>query len=158
MSHYPNQPDVYIDYLNRLDVETLDLSDAEILAAIERSLEMQGRGETEIEPRTHIRPRAGAEGHFNVLRGWIGGEIDSAGTKVVGDFVDNYKEGRPSEYGLLTLFDPRNGARKPENPWTYRRARNGLLECALAVPTVRFRRSAYSFASPRKSRGICSTA
>ncbi len=112
MAHYPDQPEVYIDYLNRLDVEALALSDAEILAAIENSLAMQGRGETEIEPRTHIRPRAGVEGHFNVLRGWIGGAIDSAGTKVVGDFVDNYKEGRPSEYGLLTLFDPRNGAPK----------------------------------------------
>ena len=105
-------PPDYFDYLNRFDIEDLALTDAEILAAIEDSLTMQGRGETEIEPRTHIRPRAGVEGHFNVLRGWIGGEIDSAGVKVVGDFVDNYKDGRPSEYGLLTLFDPRNGAPK----------------------------------------------
>jgi ornithine cyclodeaminase len=106
------QPPVYFDYLNRFDIEDLALTDAEILAAIEDSLSMQGRGDTEIEPRTHIRPCAGVEGHFNVLRGWIGGQIDSAGVKVVGDFVDNYKDGRPSEYGLLTLFDPRNGAPK----------------------------------------------
>ena len=105
-------PPVYIDYLNRFDIEELGFSDAEILDAIEASLRMQGQGDTSIEPRTHIRPRAGVEGHFNVLRGWIGGEIDSAGTKVVGDFVDNYKSGRPSEYGLLTLFDPRMGAPK----------------------------------------------
>lgn len=103
---------VYIDYLNRFDIEECALTDDEILQAIEESLSMQGRTETSIEPRTHIHPRAGVEGHFNVLRGWIGGEIDSAGTKVVGDFVDNYKTGRPSEYGLLTLFDPRNGAPK----------------------------------------------
>ena len=103
---------VYIDYLNRFDIEECALSDDEILAAIESSLAMQGREETAIEPRTHIHPRAGVEGHFNVLRGWIGGEIDSAGTKVVGDFVDNYRSGRPSEYGLLTLFDPRHGAPK----------------------------------------------
>ncbi|MEM7439463.1 MAG: ornithine cyclodeaminase family protein [Pseudomonadota bacterium] len=107
-----DQPPVYIDYLNRLDIAALGLTDDDLLGAIEESLAMQGRGDTEIEPRTHIRPRAGADGHFNVLRGWIGGEIDSAGTKVVGDFVDNYKDGRPSEYGLLTLFDPRNGAPK----------------------------------------------
>src|SRR6056297_612737 len=105
-------PPVYLDYLNRLDIEELGFSDAEILSAIEESLRMQGAGETAIEPRMHIRPRAGVEGHFNVLRGWIGGEVDSAGTKVVGDFVDNYKDGRPSEYGLLTLFDPRMGAPK----------------------------------------------
>lgn len=104
------EPPVYIDYLNRFDVEALQFTDQEIINAVERGLLMQGSGETSIEPRTHIHPRAGVEGHFNVLRGWIGGEVDAAGTKVVGDFVDNYRAGRPSEYGLLTLFDPRNGA------------------------------------------------
>ena len=110
MSTPADTPPVYLDYLNRFDIEALGFTDGEILSAIEDSLRMQGKGETAIEPRMHIRPRAGVEGHFNVLRGWIGGEIDSAGTKVVGDFVDNYKSGRPSEYGLLTLFDPRMGA------------------------------------------------
>lgn len=105
-------PPVYIDYLNRFDIEELGFADGDILGAIETALGMQGRGETAIEPRMHIHSRAGVEGHFNVLRGWIGGTIDSAGTKVVGDFVDNYKDGRPSEYGLLTLFDPRMGAPK----------------------------------------------
>lgn len=103
-------PPVYIEYLAAHDIAALALTDDDILSAVETGLAMQGRGETEIEPRTHIRPRAGVEGHFNVLRGWIGGEIDSAGVKVVGDFVANYKEQRPSEYGILTLFDPRNGA------------------------------------------------
>ena len=103
-------PPVYIDFLNASDIEALTLSDEEVLAAVENGLLMQGRGETAIEPRTHIEPRAGVEGHFNVLRGWIGGAVDAAGVKVVGDFVDNYLEGRPSEYGLLALFDPRIGA------------------------------------------------
>ncbi|WP_413988253.1 ornithine cyclodeaminase family protein [Labrys okinawensis] len=101
---------IHITYLNRLDIEATALTDQEILAAIEESLAMQGRGETAIEPRVHLEPRAGVEGHFNVLRGWIGGEIDAAGVKVVGDFVDNYKQGLPSEFGVLTLFDPRIGA------------------------------------------------
>ena len=79
---------IYITYLNRLDIEAVGLTDGEILEAIEASLAMQGRGETAIEPRVHLEPRAGVEGHFNVLRGWIGGEIDRAGVKVVGDFVD----------------------------------------------------------------------
>ncbi|MFQ5565211.1 MAG: ornithine cyclodeaminase family protein [Paracoccaceae bacterium] len=112
MTQHPDAPPVYVTYLNRFDIAALALTDDEILAAIEESLAMQGRGETVVEPRTHIEPRAGADGHFNVLRGWIGGEIDAAGVKVVGDFVDNYKAGRPSEYGLLTLFDPRTGAPK----------------------------------------------
>ena len=112
MTQHPSPHPVYITYLNRFDIEALALTDAEILGAIEDSLAMQGRGETVVEPRMHIEPRAGADGHFNVLRGWIGGEIDSAGVKVVGDFVDNYLKGLPSEYGVLTLFDPRNGAPK----------------------------------------------
>jgi ornithine cyclodeaminase len=112
MARHPIPPPVYITYLNRFDIEALGLTDAEILTAIETSLAMQGRGETVVEPRVHLEPRAGAEGHFNVLRGWIGGKIVAAGVKVVGDFVDNYKSGLPSEYGVLTLFDPRSGAPK----------------------------------------------
>src|SRR3954454_22172418 len=104
----PMEP-IHITYLNRLDIEAVALSDMEMLDAIEASLGMQGRGETVIEPRVHLEPRAGVEGHFNVLRGWIGGEIDAAGVKVVGDFVDNYKQGLPSEFGILNLFDPRTG-------------------------------------------------
>ena len=103
---------IHITYLNRLDIEAAALSDIEILEAIEASLGMQGRGETVIEPRMHLEPRAGVEGHFNVLRGWIGGAIDSAGVKVVGDFVDNYKLGLPSEFAVLNLFNPRTGVPK----------------------------------------------
>ena len=104
------EPPVYIDFLNRFDVASLGLNDLDILAAVEQGLRWQGNGETSIEPRMHIQPRAGVEGHFNVLRGWIGGDLNLAGTKVVGDFVDNYQQQRPSEYGVLTLFDPLNGA------------------------------------------------
>ena len=103
-------PPVYIDFLNRFDVEALELTAAEILHAVEQGLRMQGLDQTSIEPRTHIEPANGVDGHFNVLRGWIGGDINRAGTKVVGDFVENFRENRPSEYGLLTLFDPSNGA------------------------------------------------
>jgi alanine dehydrogenase len=102
--------ETYLTYLNRIDVEAAALSDEEIISTIEASLAMQGRGETVIEPRTHLEPRSGVEGHFNVLRGWIGGELDVAGVKVVGDFVGNYQQDLPSELGLLCLFDPGTGA------------------------------------------------
>jgi ornithine cyclodeaminase len=102
---------IYIDYLNRLDIEELQLSDGEILAAIEASLAAQGRGETVIEPRVHLEPGV-ARGHFNVLRGAIKAPIDAAGVKVVGDFVDNYLQGLPSELGILLLLDPSNGVPK----------------------------------------------
>ena len=104
-------PPIYIAYLNRLDIEELKITDAEILAAIEAALKSQGLGETVIEPRVHLEPGV-ANGHFNVLRGALRAPIDSAGVKVVGDFVDNYKSGYPSELGILLLYDPRNGVPK----------------------------------------------
>ncbi len=102
--------DLYLTYLGRPEVEAAALADDEIIAAIEAALAMQGRGETVIEPRVHLEPNAGAEGHFNVLRGFVGGQIGVAGVKVVGDFVGNYTHGLPSELGLLCLFDPETGA------------------------------------------------
>jgi alanine dehydrogenase len=99
---------IYFSYLNRLDVEALDLTDDEILNAVEGGLAKQGRGETVIEPRMHLEPGL-VDGHFNVLRGVLGSADNSAGVKIVGDFVDNYKIGLPSELGVLLLFDPRTG-------------------------------------------------
>lgn len=101
--------EIHITYLNGPDVERLALTDDEILAAIEDSLAAQGRGETVIEPRVHLIPEPGRiDGHFNVLRGYIR-PLRAAGVKVVGDFVENYKKGLPSEFGMLNLFDPETG-------------------------------------------------
>lgn len=87
------------------DVEALALTDDEILGAVRAVLAAQGRGQTVIEPRTHLFPR-GVDGHFNVLRGVSG---DHAGVKVVGDFVHNHRLGLPSELALLLLLDPGTG-------------------------------------------------
>jgi len=98
-------------YLSGADVERLTLTDAEILQAIEGSLAAQGRGETVVEPRTHLMPGGGIDGHFNVLRGVIR-SAGYAGVKVVGDFVENYQRGLPSEMAMLMLFDPETGVPK----------------------------------------------
>jgi alanine dehydrogenase len=100
---------IYITYLNGLDIDAAALDDDEILAAIESSLAAQGRGETVIEPRVHLIPDPKVHGHFNVLRGYIGGAVNFAGVKIVGDYVDNYQQDLPSEIGLLALFDPATG-------------------------------------------------
>jgi alanine dehydrogenase len=102
---------IYIDYLNAFDIDALDLSNDEIMKAIETSLGAQGKGETVIEPRVHLEPDASFRGHFNVLRGYVA-PLGFAGIKVVGDYVDNYKLGYPSEFGVLNLFDPRTGVPK----------------------------------------------
>ena len=101
----------YLTYLNGPDVERLALTDAEILGAVEHGLRAQGDGQTVIEPRVHLVPEDSAKGHFNVLRGYIK-PLGLAGVKVVGDFVDNYKLGLPSEFATLTLLDPLTGVPK----------------------------------------------
>jgi len=103
---------LYLTYLNALDVAALALTDDEILDAIEAGLAAQGRKETVIEPRMHLVPDPQVNGHFNVLRGAFKAPLDLAGVKVIGDYVDNYRDGLPSEMGLLFLMDPHNGVPK----------------------------------------------
>jgi len=97
---------INLTYLSGPDIERLELTDAEILAAVEQALGAQGRGGVVLEPRVHLIPEHASIGHFNVLRGVVQG---LAGVKVVGDFVDNYTRGLPSELALLALFDPATG-------------------------------------------------
>ena len=84
------------------------MTDEEILAAVEGGLRAQGLGQTVIEPRMHLTPDPAFRGHFNVLRGYVA-PLSLAGVKIVGDYVDNWQKGLPSEMALLNLFDPRTG-------------------------------------------------
>jgi ornithine cyclodeaminase len=100
--------EIHFTYLNGPDVERLALTDEEILGAVEAGLAAQGLGQAVIEPRVHLEPDPAFRGHFNVLRGYVA-PMGLAGVKIVGDYVDNYKRGLPSEMALLNLFDPRTG-------------------------------------------------
>jgi ornithine cyclodeaminase len=102
---------IELTYLNGPDIAKLAPSDELILDAVERGLRAQGRGEAVIEPRVHLRADPLADGHFNVLRGSIPA-LGVAGVKIVGDFVENYRKGLPSEMALLCLFDPATGMPK----------------------------------------------
>ncbi|MVT05809.1 ornithine cyclodeaminase [Enterobacter sp. 10-1] len=99
---------IHLTWLNGPDVDQLQLTDAEILAAVENELRAQGQKKTVIEPRVHLIPDKAFNGHFNVLRGYIE-PLGLAGVKIVGDYVNNYTLGLPSEMALLNLFDPRTG-------------------------------------------------
>ena len=99
---------IRIRYLNHPDVQSLAMTDREILDAVEGGLLAQGRGEAVVEPRMHLVPEKDYPGHFNVLRGYIR-PLGLAGVKTVGDFYRNYEVGLPSELALLNLFDPKTG-------------------------------------------------
>jgi ornithine cyclodeaminase len=103
--------ELYLTYLNGVDVARLAMTDAEILDAVEAGLRAQGLGDTVVEPRVHLVPESSDKGHFNVLRGYVR-PLGVAGVKVVGDFYGNYTQGLPSEIALLNLFDPGTGVPK----------------------------------------------
>lgn len=99
---------IEIEYLSGPAVHEAALTDDEILDAVEQGLIAAGQGRTTIEPRVHLQPDPAFNGHFNVLRGYVE-PLGYAGVKVVGDYVDNYKNGLPSEMALLNLFCPETG-------------------------------------------------
>ncbi len=100
---------VKLTWLNGPDIDRLAMTDDEIITAVEDGLRAQGTpGGAVIEPRMHLTPDPAFNGHFNVLRGYVA-PLALAGVKIVGDYVDNYKKGLPSEMALLNLFDPQTG-------------------------------------------------
>ncbi|MEU8239673.1 ornithine cyclodeaminase family protein [Actinoplanes missouriensis] len=105
---------IWLRFLNSADIEALNITDAEVIEAVESVVDAHGRGHTVFEPRTHLVPDNGGAGHFNILRGHVStlGERGLSGVKIVGDFVPNYRYGLPSELAMLTLLDPHTGVPK----------------------------------------------
>jgi alanine dehydrogenase len=100
--------DLWLRFLSGPDIDSLGLTNAEIVAAVEDAVRAHGDGQVVVEPRVHLVPDNVGAGHFNVLRGHLS-VPGVSGVKVVGDFVSNYEAGLPSELGLLTLYDPQTG-------------------------------------------------
>jgi alanine dehydrogenase len=131
MSQKPAAGGLWIRFLSGPDIDSLGLSNTEIVDAVEGAVRAHGDGRAVVEPRVHLVPDNDGAGHFNVLRGHLGaarpqaggpqaggpraggpragGPHGVSGVKVVGDFVANYAAGLPSELGLLTLYDPDTG-------------------------------------------------
>ena len=60
--------EIHFTYLSGPDIAALDMTNTEILDAVEAGLRAQGLGQTVIEPRVHLQPDPSFRGHFNVLR------------------------------------------------------------------------------------------
>jgi ornithine cyclodeaminase len=101
-------PPLKIRFVSASDIARLGLSRQEILGAVEEAVAAQGHGEVVLEPRMHLMPPAGG-GHFNILRAHLSRQ-NVSGVKVVGDFVENYRHGLPSELALITLYSAETGA------------------------------------------------
>lgn len=97
---------MWLRFLSGPDITAVNLTHTDVITAVSDAVRAHGQSRVVAEPRTHLVPPNDGAGHFNVLRG----HFTSSGIKVVGDFVNNYEAGLPSEMGLLTLYDPRTGA------------------------------------------------
>ena len=61
--------ELWLRFLSGPDIDSLALSNAEIISAVEDAVRAHGDGRVVLEPRVHLVPDNGGAGHFNVLRG-----------------------------------------------------------------------------------------
>lgn len=95
-------------FLDHAEVKALTPDPRQVMDIVERGLLAHGKRDVVLPPKSHIHLDDRFNGHFNVLMGYVG-PLESAGVKVIGDYVDNYDHDLPSEVALLTLYDPRTG-------------------------------------------------
>ena len=100
--------DISLLFLDRAQVEALSPEPDALLGVIEAGLSAHGRRQVVMPPKAHLHLDSLFNGHFNILSGYVA-PIRRAGVKVVGDYVDNWRRGLPSEVALLTLYDPETG-------------------------------------------------
>ncbi|MCY4222140.1 MAG: ornithine cyclodeaminase family protein [Thiotrichales bacterium] len=95
-------------FLSKEDVDSLELSLEDMLAAVEMGLDAHGRKDVLLPSKDHI-PLNWPQNIFNILKGYVG-PIQSVGVKVLGDFSRNHEHGLPSELSTLLLIRPETGA------------------------------------------------
>ena len=93
-------------YLNRKDVEAVNLSMAEIIDALESMFKEKGEGRVEMPPKPGIHTRKDA--FIHAMPAYIP-SLESAGMKWVSGYPDNQKKKLPYISGLLILNDPDTG-------------------------------------------------
>lgn len=101
-------PSLEILFLSKEEIDALRLSLTDIMEAVEQGLRAHGEGKVVLPSKMHLTLEPRYNGHFNILPGYVE-PLNVAGVKVIGDYVENYREGLPSELALLTLYRPETG-------------------------------------------------
>jgi ornithine cyclodeaminase/alanine dehydrogenase len=94
-------------YLSQADVESVGLTMAEVIEALEAAFREKGEGRVEMPPKPGIHP-GGGDNFIHAMPAYIPA-MKSAGVKWVSGFPENYKRGLPYITGLLILNDPETG-------------------------------------------------
>jgi alanine dehydrogenase len=112
-SNLMNQPDtgrpLQFRFLSRDDIAGLELSAEEVIEVVANGLRAHAAGEVVLPPKYHLSLEEQHNGHFNILPGYVA-QSGVAGVKVIGDYVDNYQHGLPSEIALTVLYHGNTGA------------------------------------------------
>lgn len=93
-------------YLSRQDVESLEISIAEIISRLEKVFIEKGHGRVEMPPKQAIHTNGDA--FLHAMPAFIP-EFNSAGMKWVGGYPENFKKRLPYITGLLILNDTETG-------------------------------------------------
>ena len=93
-------------YLSRADVESIGVSMAEIIDALDRMFVEKGEGRVEMPPKPGIHTRQDA--FIHAMPAYIP-SLQSAGIKWISGYPENQKKGLPYITGVLILNDPDTG-------------------------------------------------
>jgi len=94
-------------YLSRADVESVGITIAEIIAALEVVFLEKGKGQTEMPPKPGIHPGP-PDSFIHAMPAYIPA-LQSAGIKWVSAFPENRRQNLPYITGLLVLNDADTG-------------------------------------------------
>ncbi len=93
-------------FIGRSAIESLNISVAEIIAAIENGFQDMAEGKAELPSKPTIHPRPNC--FLRALPGYLKG-MDLAGMKWVSAYPTNQQKGLPIVNGLVLLNDPQTG-------------------------------------------------
>eukprot|EP00826_Nyctotherus_ovalis_P040675 TRINITY_DN402_c0_g2_i1.p1 TRINITY_DN402_c0_g2~~TRINITY_DN402_c0_g2_i1.p1 ORF type:complete len:333 (+),score=97.82 TRINITY_DN402_c0_g2_i1:213-1211(+) len=96
-----------IFYLNRAQIESLDLDYKQYATCIEKSFTCRGNGETEMPPKWGLMPKKSSLMH--AMPASVKGDVNAAGLKWISMYGDNPSRGLPALQGLVVLNDIESG-------------------------------------------------
>jgi ornithine cyclodeaminase/alanine dehydrogenase-like protein (mu-crystallin family) len=94
-------------YLSKADAQSVGITMAEVIEALEAAFREKGEGRVEMPPKPGIHP-GGGDNFIHAMPAYIPA-LKSAGIKWVSGFPGNQKRGLPYITGLLILNDPETG-------------------------------------------------